>query len=185
MSTIYWAALILGAGLALLSLADDIFGEHADVDADADRTDAGRGAAAPRIFTIRSLTYFLMGFGVVGVLVGWLGFEGSPGITAAVAAAMGLLCVAISAVASGYLHRKVSSAVPDERSLICLVGDVVLPLANGSGKILVRRAGREIELRARPLDDSARDSESWTSVLVVEVRDGIAYVAPYRELVEG
>jgi len=184
MNTIYWAALVLGAGLALLSLAGDIFGGDADIDADADGIDAGHDVGALRIFTLRNLTYFLMGFGAVGVVLGWLGADSSPALTAGIAAGTGLLCAAISAVAFGYLRRTSSGQMPDDRSLVGLVGDVVLPLANGSGKIIVRRAGREIELLARPLDDAASDSETWTSVLVVEVRDGIAYVAPYRDLLE-
>ena len=184
MSTIYWAALVLGAGLALLSLAGDIFGGDADVGADADGIDTDHDLGAFRIVTMRNLTYFMMGFGAVGVLLGWLQSDRSPVLTAAIAAATGLLCATMSALAFGYLRRSASGDLPDDRSLVGLVGNVVLPLAHGSGKILVQRAGREIELLARPLDDAADDSETWTSVLVVEVREGIAYVAPYRDLLE-
>jgi len=184
MDTIYWAALVLGAGLILLSLAGDIFGGDVAVDADADGIDTGHDLGALRIFTLRNLTYFMMGFGAVGVVLGWLGTDWSPAFTAGIAAGTGLLCAAISALAFGYLRRTGSGRMPEDHSLVGLVGDVVLPLANGNGKILVRRAGREIELLARPLDEAASDSETWTSVLVVEVRDGIAYVAPYRDLLE-
>src|SRR5690606_31188393 len=125
---------------------------------------------------------FLMGFGAVGVLLGWLWPAGSPTLTTAAAAATGLLCAALSALASGYLRRTASGQLPADRSLVGLVGDVVLPLSTDAGKILVRRAGRELELLARPLDDAAENTETWTSVLVVEIRDGVAYVAPYRDL---
>lgn len=185
MSTLYWAALVLGAGLALLSLAGDIFGDG-DVGADgADGIDADHDAGAFHILTTRNLTYFLMGFGGVGVLLGWLWPDRPAVISTVIAAATGLLCAGMSALAFAYLRRSASGRMPDDRSLVGLVGSVVLPLADGNGKIIVQRAGREIELLARPLDDAADDSETWTSVLVVEVRDGIAYVAPYRDLIEG
>ena len=44
------------------------------------------------------------------------------------------------------------------------------------------RGGRAQELLARPFDDDASNPESWSSVLVLEIRDGIALVAPSSEL---
>jgi membrane protein implicated in regulation of membrane protease activity len=184
MATLFWAALVLGAGLALFSLAGDIFGGDADVET-GDALDSGYDAGAFHILTVRNLTYFLMGFGAVGVLLGWLRPGTPPAFTAGIAAATGLLCAAVSALAFGYLRRTASGQMPDDRSLVGLVGNVVLPLVGDAGKIVVQRGGREIELLARPLDGAAENSETWTSVLVVEIRDGIAYVAPYRELIEG
>ena len=68
--------------------------------------------------------------------------------------------------------------MPDDRSLVGLAGLVVLPLRPGSGRVVVRRGGREHELMARPFED-APDAETWTSVVVVDVVDGTALVSPY------
>lgn len=184
MDTVYWAALVLGAGLLLLSVAGDIVGDDADAGTDANSADTGHGVGALRIFTFRNLTYVLMGSGVAGVMLGWAGAGRSPGLTAAIAVTTGLLCAATRTLVCHALRKATAGGTPGDPSIVGLVGDVVLPLTNGKGKILVRRAGREIELPARPLDDAPRDSERWTSVLVVEVKDGIAYVAPYRDLLE-
>jgi hypothetical protein len=62
---------------------------------------------------------------------------------------------------------------------------VLLPLSReGSGKITVARAGREHTLLARPFDDDARSPETWRSVIVIEMRRGIALVEPYNHALE-
>ena len=34
---------------------------------------------------------------------------------------------------------------------------------------------------AKPMDEADTDPQNWDSVVIVEMRDGIAYVAPYSE----
>jgi len=59
---------------------------------------------------------------------------------------------------------------------------VSLPiLKGGTGKIVVAKAGQTQELLARPLTNDDEDPESWDSVIVVEVRDGVALVTPFTE----
>jgi hypothetical protein len=69
--------------------------------------------------------------------------------------------------------------MPGDQTWIGAPADVVLPLvANGTGKVFATRAGRTQELLARPFDDSAEHPERWTNVLILDIRDGIALVAP-------
>lgn len=182
MTFLFWLALVIGGGLFLLSLFGDIFGVqdhggeafHSDVDAHGD-TEWGR------IFSLRNATYFLFAFGAVGVLLDfvWAGSKGPIALLGA--AATGVLAWTLSAAAFSYLKRTESGELLGDRLLIGRVGEVSLPIRKGgTGKIVVARAGHTQELLARPLADDD-DPESWSSVMVVEVRDGVAIVTPYSE----
>ena len=179
MDFLFWLALIVGGGLFLLSLAGDVFGIedheghafHSDTD-----TDWGR------IFSLRNATYFLFGFGAVGVLLNLAWGDDRDVFTFAFALATGLFAWAISYVAFTYLRRTDSSRWLGDELLIGRVGEVSLPIVRGGmGKIIVSKAGQTQELLAKPLDDDAPDPETWDSVIVIEVRDGVAIVAPFSE----
>jgi len=179
MTAFYWFALIVGAGMYLFSLAADFTG-HADVgdahaDADADHGD-GHGY---NILSIRNATYFLFAFGVTGVLLSFL-WGGERGLlTAVLSTLLGVAGGAISAVAFGWVRRTESGYLPDDRGWVGLPGRVTLPLSvDGTGKILVTRQGREHELLAQPFDPDAAGAENWSTVMVIEMRQGIALVQP-------
>jgi hypothetical protein len=179
MGFLFWLALVIGGGLFLLSLAGDLFGVeghdshafHADSD-----TDWGR------IFSLRNATYFLFAFGAVGVLLGFV-WRGERELLAFVlAAATGAAAWALSHLAFGYVRRSDSGQMLGDQLLVGRVGTVSLPIVKGgTGKIVVARAGQTQELLAKPLTDDDADSESWASVIVVEVRDGVALVTPFSE----
>jgi hypothetical protein len=172
-TTLYWLALVLGGGLGLLSLIGGSIEMHVDHEvADPD---------AWHILSMRSVTYFLFAFGAVGLLTRAAG--SGPTLSLAAAAFTGGVSLFASAALFRYLNRTSSGAVPTDASLVGLMGAVVLPLRrDGGGKIVVYRAGREIELMARPFGDDASDSEAWNQVVVVEVSGGTALVAPYPDL---
>jgi hypothetical protein len=184
MSALYWFALVIGAGLLLLSFAGDLFGEHGGDgvgDADANHPDA----EGLRIFSMRNLTYFLFGFGGAGVLLSWLWDRAEPFATAAVAIVVGAVSGGISAAAFGYLGRSGSGDMERDTAWSGCVGEVLLPLSrDGTGKILVARAGREHTLLARPFRTDADDPGSWRAVVVIELRHGVAYVEPYTDALE-
>jgi hypothetical protein len=79
MTTLFWLALVLGGGLALLSLLGDFLGfDHGgDVSGDVGGDVGGDLAGghldhdAAHILSLRSATYFLFAFGAVGVLLDW------------------------------------------------------------------------------------------------------------------
>jgi hypothetical protein len=173
-TSLYWLALVLGGGLALLSLIGGSL-EH-EFEHDTPDPDAWH------ILSLRSATYFLFAFGAVGLLTR---AAGSGSIVAFIAAGFtGTVAATASAALFRYINQSSGgSAVPADASLVGLTGSVVLPLRRGAGgKIVVRRAGRDIELMARPFEDTEADPEEWDQVMVVEVAGGTALVTPYPSL---
>lgn len=192
MSALYWFALVIGAGLLLLSLAGDLFGEHGgdglgDHGADAlgDGDASHPDAEGMRIFSMRNMTYFLFGFGGAGVLLSWAWERAEPVATAIAALVVGTVSGGISAAAFGYLGRSGSGELARDSAWSGCVGEVLLPLSrDGTGKILVARAGREHSLLARPFQTDANDPASWRSVVIIELRHGVAYVEPFTNALE-
>jgi hypothetical protein len=89
----------------------------------------------------------------------------------------------LSTVVFGWLKKSESGDMPGDRAWLGASAQVLLPLsAGGTGKIFVSRGGRSQELLARPFDDDAQQPESWSTVMVLEIRDGVALVAPNDEL---
>ena len=179
MNFLFWLALVVGGGLFLLSLAGDVFGvEGHDAEAFHSHADTDWG----RIFSLRNATYFLFAFGAAGVLlnVAWAGERGLLAVV--IATVTGLLAWALSYAAFGYLRRTDSGQMLGDELLVGRVGTVSLPiLKGGTGKILVAKAGQTQELLAKPLDADEANPEAWDSVIVVEVRDGVALVTPFSE----
>jgi hypothetical protein len=178
---LYWFGLVVGAGLLLISLAGDVFGDHAELPGGDSDAHAAHGEGM-KILSMRTATYFLFGFGGTGVLLSWLWDRGEPLATAFAALAVGSLCGGISAAVFGYLRRSGSGDMEADSAWAGCVGQVLLPLSrDGTGKINVARAGREHALLARPFQADAPDPESWRSVVVIEIRNSIALVEPYTE----
>jgi hypothetical protein len=117
------------------------------------------------------------------VALTWL-WGGARGLlTAILALGIGALGAGISTVVFGWLRKSESGDMPGDRAWLGATAQVLLPLrTDGTGKILVSRGGRAQELLARPFDHDAGSPEAWTSVVVLEIRDGIALVAPNSEL---
>jgi|GEM_PF-539579 len=187
MNFLYWFSLVLGGGLFALSLAGDLFGESS-LDADHSVEFEGDGHVHSgdtdwgKLFSLRNLTYFLFAFGAAGVLLSFLWGGERELLTALSAGFTGALAWTMSALAFGYLRNTESGQMPGDATLVGRVGQVTLPLLSGStGKVMITRAGQTQELLARPLDDDEPGPEKWDTVVIVEVRDGVAFVAPYNE----
>jgi hypothetical protein len=188
MTFFYWLGLVVGGGLFLLSLAGELFGAHGHFHLG--QGDAGTDGLHHddfdwgKLFSIRYLTYALFGFGAVGVTMSLL-WSGQRDLTTAVAATLtGAVTWFGSAALFGWLRKGDSGERLTDQALIGRVGQITLPLLRGStGKVLVTRSGQTQELLARPMEtsDSEADPQSWSNVVIVEMRDGIAFVAPYSE----
>ncbi|MGD8278273.1 MAG: hypothetical protein PVH00_09620 [Gemmatimonadota bacterium] len=202
MTALYGFALVVGVGMFLFSLAADLFGGadvdgggdmdvdlhvdadlHLDADADADlqldHAADGHQAAGFRILSLRNATYFLFAFGVSGSLLTWLWGGQDTVLTAVFSLLLGLLGGAISAFSFGWMKKTETGRMPGDRGWIGLTGRVTLPLsADGTGKILVTRGGREHELLARPFDQAPDSPERWSRVLVLDMQQGVALVSP-------
>ena len=178
MTGLYWFALVVGGGMFLFSLFADT-----DHGGDVHAGDVGEvghhDLQGFKILSLRNATYFLFAFGVSGVLLTWLWQGGRGLLTALVASALGVLGGAISALTFGWLKRTESGEPLGDASWIGATGQVTIPLSTGgTGKVLVSRGHLEQELLARPFDDDALEPERWSNVMVVEMRQGIALVAP-------
>ena len=176
---LYWLTLVVGAGAFLMSLIGHTLMQHdvADVHIDMhDHFDWGT------LFSVRNLTYLVFGFGATGVLLS-LVWRGERDLLTALAALFtGAAAWLVSAVLFGYLRGSESGELQTDRTLLGRVGQVTLPLIpGGTGKVLVTRGGQTHELLARPMDDAEAGAEKWRSVVIVEMRDGVALVTPYSE----
>jgi hypothetical protein len=184
MTALYWFAMVVGVGMYLFSVFAGASDGHHDVDGHVHVDgDTHHDVDTYKLLSLRNATYFLFAFGVTGVTLNWM-WGGSRGwLTALLAFFIGGIGASISTVVFGWLRKSESGDMPGDRAWLGASAQVVLPIAaGGTGKILVSRAGRAQELLARPFDDNAVRPESWSSVLVLEIRDGIALVAPNDEL---
>jgi hypothetical protein len=182
MNALYWFALVVGVGMYLFSALAGASGGHSDADGHAD-TDPHHDVDGYKLLSLRNATYFMFAFGVTGVALRtiWGGTRGL--LTAILALLIGVTGAAISTLAFGWLRKSESGDMPGDRAWLGASGQVVLPLrAGGTGKIFVSRGGRSQELLARPFDNDAADPETWSNVMVLEIRDGVALVAPNEEL---
>lgn len=185
MTALYWFAMVVGVGMYLFSALAGATGAHHDVGGH-DAHGGGDGhhdADSYRLLSLRNATYFLFAFGVTGVALNWMWVGARSLLTALLALLIGGTGAAISTLAFGWLKKSESGDMPGDRAWLGASGQVVLPLSTGgTGKIFVSRGGRSQELLARPFDDDAAQPETWSNVMVLEIRDGVALVAPNEEL---
>lgn len=187
MTAFYWFAMVVGVGMYLFSVFADASGGHADADAHVHvGGDGHHGIDSYKLLSLRNATYFLFGFGVTGVALTWMWGGARSWATAALALAIGASGAALSTVVFGWLRGTESGDMPGDRAWLGATADVILPLSAGAtGKIFVSRGGRSQELLAKPFDADAAAPERWSSVVVLEIRDGVALVAPNDALAPG
>lgn len=201
MESVYLLCLIVAGGIALLSAFGDFLdlgvdadtdldldldfdggGEFADL-ADAGDVDLGAGSApSAAIFSLRSIIFALFGFGAAGTALTTLGVSPTSPLTVALAVGAGLSVGAAVGALLAYLKRSDTRSRPGDEGYRGLTGRVVLPLrVDSPGRVVVRRGPREHSVRALPHPAASSDPDHWTRVVVVEMRNGIAYVGPLEE----
>lgn len=142
-------------------------------------------AQAVHILSLRTITYFLFGFGATGLLLARFAPGTSPLLVAVGSGLCGVLAAGVSVAAFGWVRATEAGERQGEGSFVGLAGRVVLPVdAQRSGRILVRRGTREYELRARPFGSAPVASDVGSDVVIVEMREGTALVAPFDPPVE-
>jgi hypothetical protein len=188
----YVFSVVLGGGLLALSLLGNLLGTDAveievetdfdiaveDLDLDAD-TDVDHSAS--KILSIRTLTYTLFGFGAVGWLMSGAGAPPAAAGTVAYAVVGGLVSGTLVNRAFAYLRRTETGLLEGDDSFTGLAGQITLPLGEGSaGKVAISRGRRRHTLRALPHSsaDSDTSPDEWRNIVVIEMKDGVAYVAP-------
>jgi hypothetical protein len=138
------------------------------------------GSVVAKIFSVRTVTYSLFGFGAVGTLLTWLWAGRSPVVIGMLAIATGLVSGSLINLAFGWVRRSESGGLGAEEEWAGHTGRVKLPIAGSGGLVVVEKAGRTVELRALPHASALErgDPASWKNVVVVEMEHGVARVAP-------
>ncbi len=175
---VYIFSLVIGGAFLLLSLFGDAFDSDVDgLEGDVD-IDSVDGSGVWKLLSIRSIIYALFGFGAVGTaltlsgLVPWLN-------TLLFASTGGVLSGALISAVFGWVKRSEGGNRTTDREFEGLLADVTVPFGNtNTGQIAVSRGGRRHVLLARPHSSTEGSPEAWTKVVVVELEQGVARVAP-------
>lgn len=137
--------------------------------------DDGVGAGMFGRLPITTLAFFAAAFGACGLLLDLTG-AGAPTALVGAAVAGGLAAAANRTVFS-YLRRTESTSQVADDQLSGRIGRVVVPVAGGRrGRISVSVGDQQIHLSALALPDAPAELPVGSSVLVVEVHDGVAAV---------
>lgn len=188
MLTVYVFSLIVSGGLLGVAIFSDFMDvDFGDVDVDADldldlQTQVETDVQAFKIFSVRGLLYFLLGFGLVGTALSLLWGGDQATLTAAAAGTSGLVAGAAATSLFNWLKRSDSGARLEEGSFVGLAGRMIVPFGEQRmGSVRVKRGDRMHELTAVPFDADATNPGSWTQVVVVEMKNGRALVVPENE----
>jgi len=188
----------LGGGDADIDLGHDVdFGHDVDVgghdvevgghDVEVDGHDVDGGDASDhpgqglhtvfRYLSFRAVVFFLAFFGLTGSILTWLG--NSWVVTFPIAAVMGIGSGAGIQSAIRYLQRTESGQGFDLKQIEGSRARVLLDCTRDRrGKILVDMRERTMQLLALVADEASRESfAAGDTVIVVSVRDGVAYVS--------
>lgn len=199
MLALYLFCFALGGGFLLLSVLGGEGGEGGlDTELELDgleggiEADAGHDAAASRVFSLRTITYGLFGFGATGAALSALGVGGATTLLFALAG--GGLAGALVGTVFRFLGATESGALQRDANLVGLTGTVSLPMQRDRpGQVILERGGRRTTLRALPHpgtadDPVSGDPASWRDVVVLDVVGGVLQVAPLgaedRDLLE-
>lgn len=172
MFTIYLFALLVGGALLLFSL----FGSDAH---DSDVSHDLHVHNPVQWLSLRTAMYFLFVFGGVGAVLSKTWPAGTWPIVLVLSTGAGLGVGAAVATTFAWIRRTSSGDRDSDDSFVGLTGRMTLPFGHGAaGKVLVARGDRTFELLAQPLEGGVGDPPAWRSVVVVEMRRGIAIVTP-------
>ena len=185
MLTAYIFCAVVGGGLLALSL----FGDFLDGDVDADGAfeiegdfdTSLDGADFTKLFSLRAIVYTLFGFGAAGAVLHAIWSGGRPGLTAVIAGGMGIASGALISTVFGYLKRTESGTMEGEESLVGLGGEVRMEITEGGiGEVRIGSGSRQFRMRARAddVEGAGMTLEAGRPVVVVDVKEGVALVAP-------
>ena len=185
MLSAYIFSLVVGGGILALTFFGDFFDSDVDADAgidlDGDADVLSDGSEIAKLLSLRSLVYALFGFGGAGMLLHFIWGGAQPLLTALIAGGMGLGSGVLVSTVFGYLKRTEAGAIQGERALVGLSGKVLMAIPDGeTGAVRIRSGERQYRMRARAdiPPGAAQTLEAGRSVVVVDVKDGVALVTP-------
>ena len=140
-------------------------------------SDGGIAGVMFRRLPLNTIAFATAAFGLSGLVLTAAGTGGGTTFGAAVIAAA--VAGALNAALFGYLRRSESTTEVTDAQLAGKIGRVVLPVTGERrGRIALSVAGQQIQLSALALPDAPDELAVGDPVLVVDVHNGIARVAP-------
>ena len=206
---IYIAAAIFGGGFIIPALIGDLDfdtdididfdvdtdlgGAGFELDADLDAGSAGDTAAAlaeviggagdwlASLLTFRTFVFVSAFFGTAGIVFTWLDYPGL--VTLLSALSLGTIAGIVNARLMAYLRRTANSGELSEHHLRGSIARVILPVGDQRrGRVELDVAGQPLFMVAVPYRDGREDLLNGEHVVVVEVKQGTAYVTAAPEL---
>jgi hypothetical protein len=180
MIAIYGFCAVVGGALTLVMLlgADADADVSADLDFDDGSVDGvdGAGSILSSILSFRTIVFALAFFGVTGLLLPLVG--AGAGVTLAAAVGMGVFAGVINDRILRYVRRTSGGSGVTDLKLAGSPATVTLPVARGRrGRVSIEVGDRMVSLVAEPFKDGTDTFASGSTVVVVEVREGIARIA--------
>jgi membrane protein implicated in regulation of membrane protease activity len=147
--------------------------------------DDGVAGVMFRWLPLSTLAFAAAAFGVCGLAVG--ASDAGYATTLAAAVVAGVVAGVVNSTVFGYLRRSESTTAVDDADLAGTIGRVVVPVSGDRrGRIAITVGDQQIHLSAQALPPARSEGRSGpeagaeldvgASVLVVEVRNGIASV---------
>ena len=213
MTWIYIAAAIFGGGFLIPALLGglesdvdmdfdtdvDLGGDFdvdtdfdADIDADVESDTESAivaqtsviGDWVASLLTFRTLIFVSAFFGIVGIVFTALGVSATTTLITSIL--LGLFAGVLNARLMAYLTRTDPSGDVNERHLAGSLARVVLPVGDQQrGRVEVDVAGQPLFMVARPYRAGSADLPPGEHVVVVEVKEGTAFVMSAPELKGG
>jgi len=167
--------------LGNVDLSDAAIG---DVDGGFDASDFGEalGDLIGGLISLRSFVMFSAFFGTSGLVLSGVGYPAAVGFPTAFV--IGLFAAVVNSALDGFLVRSQVTSHISNQTLEGRPGHVVLPIALGrKGKVRVDLAGQPHFIVAKSYDDRSEELMNvGESVVVVQIEQGTALVAPAAEL---
>lgn len=180
MIALYLFSAIVGVGLlALGALGGDSGADDLDMPDVGDTAGSDSDGSWRNVFSLRSVSYFMAGFGATGSLLTLI--DASPLLTFVLAGGMGSFAAAVVLVLFGWVRATEGGFDSSSTAYIGATGRVRVPIhASVPGTVDIEHGGRVLTMRARAHARPESDPSSWTDVIVVDVdaAKGIVLVQP-------
>ena len=178
------AFLVLFGDTAEAGGGGDIGGDGGGPDGvggDAGSGDSSLADTIGSFFSLSGIAFFAAFFGLTGLLLGWM--EAGVVATFFAAAGLGVFAAWFHGMLIGWLRRSSSDSSIADAEIAGLPARVSVPLAaDRKGRIWVEIAGRRLNYVALPYRLDASTYGVGDTVVVIEVDDGVALVAPMDDL---
>lgn len=166
--------MVLGLGDSDMDLDLDV---DLDADLDLDVDTDGTGDLLSSFLSIRTIVFTLAFFGITGLVLPLAGAGDVPTFLGSVG--VGLFAGFTNDRLFRYLKRTESDSSVSDIDLAGSPATVQLPVDGATrGTVVVERDGRTIRMVAEPFDEVRNSFDQQEQVVVVEIRNGVARIAP-------